>query len=217
MSQKKIYLLLTDTGTFFTRMIKSYTKKPYNHASIALDPELLEVYSFGRKKARNPFIGGFVREDINSALFEHAKCAIYSLSLTDNQIQKIIHFIQDIEAQKEHYRYNLLGLFGVVFNKPIKRKNTFFCSQFVAVLKECNIIHFEKDLALIEPSDLYTYANFQFVYEGKLKDFPNNVRNESQNVPCPLIHMKCDSSFSSSHHLVFSSHPNLLYKEKCIC
>ncbi|USK36883.1 hypothetical protein LIS77_13090 [Cytobacillus firmus] len=62
MSNQKIYILLTDTGTLFTRLIKLYTKKPYNHASISIDPELKEVYSFGRKTAKNPFIGGFVKE-----------------------------------------------------------------------------------------------------------------------------------------------------------
>ena len=65
MTEKKVYILLTDTGTLFTKLIKLYTKKPYNHASISFDLELLEVYSFGRKTARNPFIGGFVKEDVN--------------------------------------------------------------------------------------------------------------------------------------------------------
>ena len=40
MKEKKIYILLTDTGTLFTRLIKIFTKKPYNHASISFDAEL---------------------------------------------------------------------------------------------------------------------------------------------------------------------------------
>ena len=54
MIEKKIYILLTDTGTLFTNLIKLYTKKPYNHASISFDSKLSEVYSFGRKTARKP-------------------------------------------------------------------------------------------------------------------------------------------------------------------
>src|SRR3954453_12785465 len=136
MGEKEIYLLLTDTGTILTRLIKSYTKKPYNHASIVFDTELVEVYSFGRKTAKNPYIGGFVREDIHSILFKQADCAIYSLTITNDEFQKMYQYIQEIAAQKEYYRYNFIGLFGVPFNKPIKRKNAFFCSQFVAsVLK----------------------------------------------------------------------------------
>lgn len=62
MEEKKIYLLLTDTGTLFSKLIKCYTKKPYNHASIAFDGELSTVYSFGRKKPKNPFCADLFRK-----------------------------------------------------------------------------------------------------------------------------------------------------------
>ena len=183
--EKKIYILLTDTGTILTRLIKSYTKKPYNHASIAFDTELIEVYSFGRKTAKNPFIGGFVREDLHSVLFRQADCAIYSLSITNDEFQKMYRYIQEIASEKENYRYNFIGLFGVLFQKPIKRKNAFFCSQFVAsVLKESKIIDFEeKDLSLVKPSDLTYSANFQLVFEGRLKDYQNrDILKESMSL-----------------------------------
>lgn len=122
MTEKRVYILLTDTGTVFTKLIKLYTKKPYNHASISFDSELSEVYSFGRKTARNPFIGGFVKEDIRKGLFKQADCAIYSFTVSEVQMQKINRYIKEIEAQKENYRYNFLGLFGFLLNKPIKRK-----------------------------------------------------------------------------------------------
>jgi hypothetical protein len=171
--ERKIYLLLTDTRTVLTRMIKSYTKKPYNHASIAFDADLLEVYSFGRKTPRNPFIGGFVREDMDSILFRQSDCAIYSLTITDDEYLKMQKFIQDIAAKKEEYRYNFIGLFGVLFQKPIKRKNAFFCSQFVAsVLRESQIIDLEeRDLSLVKPYDLLYSANFQLVFEGRINDY----------------------------------------------
>jgi hypothetical protein len=171
--EKKIYLLLTDTGTVLNRMIKTYTKKPYNHASIAFDADLMEVYSFGRKTANNPFIGGFVQEDMQSVLFRQAGCAIYSLTITNDEFQKMHDFIQAIDSKKEEYRYNFIGLFGVLLKKPINRKNAFFCSQFVAsVLKESKIIDLkEKDLPLVKPCDLTYWANFQLVFEGRLRDY----------------------------------------------
>ena len=191
---KQIYILLTDTGTTLTRLIKSYTKKTYNHASIAFDAELIEVYSFGRKTARNPFIGGFVQEDIHSVLFQQAYCAIYSLTITNDEFQRMSQYIQEIAAKKEYYRYNFIGLFGVLFKKPIKRKNAFFCSQFVAsVLKESKAIDFEKDLSLIEPSELPHSANFQLIFEGRLKGYQNRVMNEGVRVPYPIVPFENDS------------------------
>ncbi|ASK61515.1 hypothetical protein CFK37_04670 [Virgibacillus phasianinus] len=170
--EHKVYLLLTDTGTLFTKVIKYYTKKPYNHASISFDPNLVNVYSFGRKNAKNPFVGGFVKENIQTGLFKQARCAIYGCNVTAAQVRKINCYIKKIEAQKHLYRYNLLGLFAVILNKPLERENTYFCSQFVATaLAESEIIDFTKPLSLITPHDLQKTANFQLVYSGSLKDF----------------------------------------------
>lgn len=191
MTEKRVYILLTDTGTVFTKLIKLYTKKPYNHASISFDSELSEVYSFGRKTANNPFVGGFVKEDIRKGLFKQADCAIYSFTVSEVQMQKISRYIKEIEAQKENYRYNFLGLFGFILNKPIKRNKAFFCSQFVAsVLKECNIIDFEKSPSLIAPNDLQKRTEFQFVYEGKLKTYHNKHNGKKVHMPVHFIPIK---------------------------
>lgn len=100
MVEKKVFLLLTDTGTMLTKLIKFYTRKPYNHASISFNSELTEVYSFGRKTPRNPFIGGFVKEDIQSIIFQKASCAIYSLTLTEEDVERMKRYIKEIEEQK---------------------------------------------------------------------------------------------------------------------
>lgn len=186
LGEKKIYILLTDTGTVFTKMIKSFTKKPHNHASIAFDADLKEVYSFGRKTPRNPFVGGFVREDINSVLFRQADCAIYSLTISNDDYHKMYRYIKGIECQKECYRYNLLGLIGVLLNKPIKRKNAFFCSQFVAtVLDESMSTNFGKDLSLVEPSDILLAADFELVFEGRLREY--QYMNQIVQSPYPVV------------------------------
>lgn len=188
MVEKKVFLLLTDTGTMLTKLIKFYTRKPYNHASISFNSELTEVYSFGRKTPRNPFIGGFVKEDIKSIIFQKASCAIYSLTLAEEDVERMKRYIKEIEEQKEQYRYNFLGLFGVALQRPVKRKKAFFCSQFVAsVLYEANTFDYNKELALIEPSELPKISNFQLEYEGRLHDYYDNRSIEDRKfAPYPF-------------------------------
>ncbi|HWL12836.1 MAG TPA: hypothetical protein VNQ57_07570 [Ureibacillus sp.] len=171
MERKKVYLLLTDTGTIFTRMVKLYTRKPYNHASIVFDENLNEVYSFGRKRPRNPFIGGFVNEDVRQGLFKNARCAIYSFDANVLQIEKMQMFIKEIEMEKHLYRYNLLGLITFIVNKPYQRKRAYFCSEFVAqVLTEGGIGQFQKPSSLVSPNDLQNMNNLQLEFEGQLAD-----------------------------------------------
>jgi hypothetical protein len=170
---QKIYFLFTDTGTILSRMIKLYTKKPLNHASIALDYQLLDVYSFGRKRPNNPFLAGFVRENIRDGFFKDADCAIFCCTITENQFQKIIWKIGEMEKNKHDYKYNLIGLIAVMMNMELDRKNAFFCSHFVAtVLEESGIeINHHKPLSLVTPYDIKESSSLELVYEGKLASY----------------------------------------------
>ena len=63
---KKIYIILTNSGTILSRVIKLYTRKEYTHVSISLDKRLRKMYSFGRLNPYNPFYGGFIHEEIGN-------------------------------------------------------------------------------------------------------------------------------------------------------
>ena len=83
---KTIYIVLTDTGTLLSKAIGMYTRKDLNHASIAFDKQLTEMYSFGRKQRHNPFIGGFVKENAADGIFRTCDCAIFSCEVTTKNI-----------------------------------------------------------------------------------------------------------------------------------
>lgn len=184
MADKKVYILLTDTGSFFTKLIKLYTKQPYNHASISFDRQLTEVYSFGRKKIANPFQAGFVKEDMKQELFQQAACAIYTIDVTEEQWTKMKQLVEKMKAQQDAYRYNFIGLFGYIMKKPIKRKKALFCSEFVAtVLKEGNLMDIDLSPSLIAPSDFQRVLEWKQLYEGKLKYYPVNEEGNNWYLP----------------------------------
>ncbi|MDF2855985.1 MAG: hypothetical protein K0Q87_1836 [Neobacillus sp.] len=180
---RKVYVLLTDTGTVLTKLIKLYTKKPHNHASIALDDQLWNVYSFGRRRPRNPFIAGFVRENTRGGIFRNADCAIYCCTITEKQYDNICRKIKEIERNKNEYRYNLLGLFAVMVNMEFDRKNAFFCSHFVAaLLEESGVeINKQKPLSLVTPNDIKECSSLKLVYEGKLSSYFAEVNKEQMS------------------------------------
>lgn len=165
----EIFIILTDTGTIFTKIIKIFTKQPLNHASIAFTKELEHTYSFGRKNANNPFIGGFVRENMKGKLFQRATCAIYSCSVAEQEYKQMLELIQQIERQQDEYKYNFLGLFGVLINKKMNHKKAFFCSEFVAtILTNGGFTNNSKPPCFVKPNDLSKYEGFSLKYEGRL-------------------------------------------------
>lgn len=88
---KRIYLILTYSGTILSRIIKIYTRDEFAHVSISLDEELNQMYSLGRLNPYNPFIGGFVHEGINIGTFKRfrkTQTAVYSIMISDEQYKK---------------------------------------------------------------------------------------------------------------------------------
>ena len=68
---KNIYIILTQSGTLFSKAIKLHTRDPYNHASISFDKSLEIMYSFGRKRRYNPIDTGFIEENFNRGLYPY--------------------------------------------------------------------------------------------------------------------------------------------------
>ena len=93
-----------------------------------------------------------------------------------------------MDEPKDLFRYPFLGLFGFLLHKPLRKENSYFCSEFVAtVLSVCIGVRFHKPAALIAPSDLQEIPNIQLVYEGKLKDYQHNGVTVAQTNPSHLV------------------------------
>ncbi|TWI54520.1 hypothetical protein [Halalkalibacter nanhaiisediminis] len=174
-SKDYVYILLTDTGTLFTKSIKTYTRAPYNHVSLAFDKELNELYSFGRKNPRNPLNGGFVKEDILHGTYRRypeTTCAIYALEISNRERQKLERVIEVFKKNQRRFMYNLIGLVGVSLNEPVELTSSYFCSQFVSeVVHRAGIRLWDKLPALVTPDDFRKNDKLTIVYEGKLFDY----------------------------------------------
>ncbi|MEQ6378692.1 hypothetical protein RZN22_11680 [Bacillaceae bacterium S4-13-58] len=172
---KDIYILLTRTGTMVSNTVKLYTRKPFNHVSISLDEELNELYSFGRKIPWNPLIAGFIQENIfygTYARFPDTTCEVYKYSVDKDTWNKIRQNINFFKEQEGIYRYNLIGLFCVMLNKPLNREKAFFCSQFVShIFVESGLELFDKNIGLMTPDDFRHLEGFDLIYEGDLLDY----------------------------------------------
>jgi len=172
MPSEEIYIVLTATGTWFSETIKMFTRAPLNHASISFDEELNEVYSFGRKKLNNPFSSGFIQEDFENPFYDRAPCAVYRIRVGELAYERMRRQAHDMRNNPERYKYDLLGLFGVLLRKRIPRRNAYFCSSFVASMLERQF-----GGLLGKPSYFVTPADFEAafaaneIYRGTLSGY----------------------------------------------
>ena len=154
MAERTIHILLTRSGTWFSRLIHFATQDDYTHASIGLDGPSGPFYSFARKYRYLALPAGLVEERI-TVYRRRVPCCLYELKVSGNTYLRLRRQLNAMYAQREEYHYSVLGAFACYFNLSLQRRNHYFCSQFVAgLLESCGAVELPKPPTLLRPAEL---------------------------------------------------------------
>ena len=172
----EIYLVVSQTGTLLSKIIRVATKAPYNHVSIALQEDLREMYSFGRVRAHNPVWGGFVMESPEWGTFKRFKktrVKLLRMKITKKEYEQLQKILQNMYRERKKYHYNYIGLATAYFKIPWKQQNCYYCSEFVRdILVQCNIVQEEEFEQVVKPNDfVYLDIGTEEIYEGNLQEY----------------------------------------------
>jgi hypothetical protein len=167
-----------------SKLIQTFKHDKYTHASISLDKELNNMYSFGRRNTYNPFIGRFKNEDINKGIYKLCRTLpgiITEVEVSKEQYERAKELLEHFISNSDLYKYNYKGLLYSLLNKPLYSQNRFLCSEFVYhIFKECGIADFKISRNLVRPQSLLSIRG-RIIYSGNLKeireqlDTPNSI------------------------------------------
>jgi hypothetical protein len=169
--QKKIFVVLTRSRTTLSRIIHRVTRDEYTHAAIALDENLYYMFSFGRRRASNPFFGCFKRESLNDEIYEG--CAglpgvVLEIPVTPGQYDAICSMIELFLLDSHRYGYNTLGLAKNLIGLPGENNARFFCSEFVYyVLRESGVCDLGVSRGGVRPQMLLN-VDGRVIFDGNL-------------------------------------------------
>lgn len=169
-----IYIIVTQTGTAVSKIIKFFTRKPYNHSSVSTDLTLSDMYSFCRNHAFFPLPAGFNREIVGEGtlgMYPNIPCEIYMLPVTKEQKENCIRILSHFKEYRNQYSYNLLGFWSIPFRIHFERRNKFVCSQFVAYIIRESGMTLTKPVCMYSPEDLRHLPNVSLVYRGELNQY----------------------------------------------
>lgn len=177
---KKIYLVLTHTGTTISEMIRKHTGHKYNHISISLKEDLSEMYSFGRLNPYIFFWGGFVIENPQKGTYKRffkTIAKVLEVQVSDEAYSIIEYYINQFIADKKTFGYNFRGILkarnNVNYQKTYRR---FYCSQFVDYLLVCAHVIPEHNFgAIVKPEDFCSLENAKVLYEGLLREYNSAI------------------------------------------
>ncbi len=168
---KKIYVLLMHTNTIPAKLIKMATNYPYSHVGISLEKNCNIIYSFGRKKFNSILHAGFSIEYKNGRFFQKFNktiCKIYEIEITDKQYEDLERILTDIIINRNHYKYDFIGIVLRFLGIPVTFKNRYVCSYFVAfLLEKAKIYHFKKRISMVKPQDFEGLLGFRKIYAGR--------------------------------------------------
>ena len=169
MAERTIYILLTRSGTWVSRLIHLATQDRYTHASIGLDGPDGPFYSFARKYRYLALPAGLVEEQV-TVHRRAVPCCLYELKVSEESYARLRRKLSSMYVQREEYRYNILGLFACCFNLSFQRRRHYFCSQFVAgLLEDCGAVELPKPPTLLRPSDFCGVKGLRPVHQGALE------------------------------------------------
>lgn len=159
-----IYIVISNTGSPASDVISVFTKKQYNHASLAFDYDLKTIVSYnGGENIYPPGLNSEMIEYFNKT--EESSVIVYRIAVSNDVKRELIDRVKCIND--EGSAYNILGLVTKRSYKP----NMMFCSQFVyKMLKYAEIDIFEKNENEIKPTDfveLDYYRKMEYCYEIK--------------------------------------------------
>jgi hypothetical protein len=164
---RKISILLTRFPDNGSRAVSMLTRFYYTHASIGLDEDMNTFYSFVTKGFLVEKVTRYIRPD-----WDPIPCMLYEIPVSEEHYQRIKEILNSFVEKKKSLQYHKVGVAFALFNIPFKRKNRYFCSQFVAdVLRQSHTIFMHKDSTLIFPKDLHRLPQNRLVFQGTLPDF----------------------------------------------
>lgn len=170
-----VYIVVSQTGTILSRILKQITRKDYNHASISLYDDLHIMYSFGRKNPYNPFYGGFVAESTSFGTFKrfsNTKVVVLRVLLTQNEYEDLSRMLSYMESHSKKYKYNYLGLCLAAFKICFTVRDRYYCSEFVRdILVKYNVDGADKLDRIVHPMSFLKIPQSETVFRGKLTDY----------------------------------------------
>lgn len=167
---RDLFILLTDTGTVFSKVAKVVTKQPYNHVSLAFDESLETLWTYCITN-RNGLQGGLETETLKD--LSGSRFSLYAITVTEEIYQSVKDKVETMAKDIPGTGYNHLGLLNAIFQREIfnnESTSRLFCSQFVVeILKTSGVELFKKKSSLIRPYDFAKSKLMRFVRRGTLR------------------------------------------------
>lgn len=130
---RPVYIVLSEGGALFSKVIKGFTRSIYSHASLSFDSELKDLYSFNSVDDKGNFgKGRFEIEHFNTRFVKDNHLAVFAVFLKEKDYNTMKKNVDWLLKHIDETKYSFINLLAIAFKiTPIEGDTREFCSQFV--------------------------------------------------------------------------------------
>ena len=158
---RALYIMISRTDTGMAQFIRTFSRSPYNHVSMTLDPKLRNWVSFARYHRDAPFYSGFIKEPVERFLADSgdAIVRIFRLDIPRERARRVEQLFLQAGRKETRLIYNYYDAMASVLNRKIAIAGSYTCLSFA-----CAVIG--RQYRQID--DLNHALEANLVYEGSL-------------------------------------------------
>lgn len=162
MAYKKIYILMTQYPGLDAKILRLRSGYPYTHASVGFEEDPDTFYTFVSKGFLVESIRRYEKPDRPSF-----QCALYEIEVSEDVYDELKKNVLKYKENRTNLKYSTMGLVMCFIKVPYRRRNHYFCSQFVAeVLQESGVLQLKKKSCLYFPKDIASHSQLKLIFEG---------------------------------------------------
>ena len=136
--KRYLYLMVSRTDTNIGRIIRVFSRYPYNHVSLSLDPSLREWVSFGRFRQDTPLYAGFIRETAERYLSSGGDTPIrlFRLEISQEKYFRLQHLFANAGYGSTGLIYNLYDAMASCIHCKVPIPGAYTCLSFACMVLE---------------------------------------------------------------------------------
>lgn len=171
---KKLYVMISKTHTGIGKAIRKFSRYPYNHVALTLDPAFRNWVSFARYTKDVPLYAGFVAEPVERYLAdgkgEDVEVRIFALDISQEHYHRLSELFSYAGNLESGMVYNLFDIIAATVGAKIPIANAYTCLGFARAI-------LQKDYRTIKALDKDLQSNM--IFEGPLSSLASDSGDRS--------------------------------------
>lgn len=153
MKTRYLYVMISQTDTGMARFIRTFSRYPYNHVSMTLDPQMRMWYSFARYHQDAPFYSGFIKEPVER-FYDNtgdANVRIFRVPITQEKALRVEQLFLQAGRKETRLIYNYFDAAVSVLGLKIAIAGAYTCLSFACAVLGRQYRHIEDLNNALEP------------------------------------------------------------------